>query len=240
MSIKKDAATGRRSVEVEVEVEGTVEEAWQAIATGPGVGAWFAPTEFADGEIRTTLAPGMVVNAKQTAWDPPYRFTAEAPLGPNAPAIGTEWSVEGRDGGTCIVRVVHSLFADTDDWDNQLTGAESGWPGYFRVLKLYMHHFRGKACVDARAMGIAAEPASAVWARVLASPLPVNGTVEYQADNNILIRTASSLAAFFAMPMGPAQTMLIAVVYQYGSDLIDAQQLQGWAQRSTVGNANAT
>jgi hypothetical protein len=42
--------------------------------------------------------------------------------------MATEWFVEALDGGTCIVRVVHSLFADTDDWNNQLTSTESGWP----------------------------------------------------------------------------------------------------------------
>ena len=44
MSVKKEA-DGRRSVQVEVEVPGTPEQVWQAIATGPGVGAWFVPTE---------------------------------------------------------------------------------------------------------------------------------------------------------------------------------------------------
>jgi uncharacterized protein YndB with AHSA1/START domain len=44
MSVKKEP-NGRRSVQVEVEVPGTPEQVWQAIATGPGVSAWFVPTE---------------------------------------------------------------------------------------------------------------------------------------------------------------------------------------------------
>ena len=36
MSVEKHAS-GRRSIRVEVEVPGTPEEVWQAIATGPGV-----------------------------------------------------------------------------------------------------------------------------------------------------------------------------------------------------------
>jgi uncharacterized protein YndB with AHSA1/START domain len=40
MSVKKEAS-GRRSVQVEVEVPGTPEEVWQAIATGPGISSWF-------------------------------------------------------------------------------------------------------------------------------------------------------------------------------------------------------
>ena len=52
MSVKKEA-NGRRSVQVEVEVPGTPEQVWQAIATGPGVSAWFVPTEV-DGRVGGT------------------------------------------------------------------------------------------------------------------------------------------------------------------------------------------
>jgi hypothetical protein len=43
--VKKEAS-GRRSVQVEVEVPGTPEEVWQAIATRPGILSWLMPTEF--------------------------------------------------------------------------------------------------------------------------------------------------------------------------------------------------
>ena len=51
MSVKKEAS-GRRSVQVEVEVPGTPEEVWQAIATGPGISSWFVPTEFEESDGR--------------------------------------------------------------------------------------------------------------------------------------------------------------------------------------------
>src|SRR3977135_2869589 len=126
MSVKKEAS-GRRSVQVEVEVPGTPEQVWQAIASGPGVSSWFVPTEFeeVDGKpvaVVSHFGPGMDSTATVTAWEPPHRFAAEsAGMGPNAPPLATEWIVEARSGGDCVVRVVHSLFASTDDWDNQLT-----------------------------------------------------------------------------------------------------------------------
>jgi hypothetical protein len=53
-------------------------------------------------------------SATVTSWEPPHRFTAESrDLGPDAPSLATEWIVEARSGGTCVVRVVHSLFAST-------------------------------------------------------------------------------------------------------------------------------
>jgi hypothetical protein len=30
---------------------------------------------------------------------------------------------------------MHSLFASTDDWDNQLDDLEQGWPTYSRILR---------------------------------------------------------------------------------------------------------
>jgi uncharacterized protein YndB with AHSA1/START domain len=149
MSVKKEAS-GRRSIQVEVEVPGTPEEVWQAIATGPGISSWFVPAEFEerDGKpvaVTLNFGPGMESRSDVTAWDPPRRFVTEAPgWAPGSPPIADQWIVEARGGGICVVRVVNSLFASTDDWDNQLEGTESGWPGYFRILRIYLTHFRGQ------------------------------------------------------------------------------------------------
>src|SRR3989442_4659496 len=39
-------------------------------------------------------------------------FAAEGSWGPNSPTVATEWIVEARGGGTSMVRVVHSVFAE--------------------------------------------------------------------------------------------------------------------------------
>jgi uncharacterized protein YndB with AHSA1/START domain len=174
MSVKKDA-NGRRSVQVEVEVPGTPEQVWQAIATGQGVGAWFVPTEMdgrVGGAVTSHFGPGMDSVSKITAWDAPHRFVKEGSWGPNSPTMATEWIVEARAGGTCIVRVVHSLFAETDDWDNQLTGVESGWPSFFRILRLYLEHFPGQPSSQIQLLAMPA--ASGAWEK-LASGLNLAG-----------------------------------------------------------------
>jgi hypothetical protein len=43
MNIKKEPS-GRRSVQIGIEIPGRPEEVWQAIATGPGISSWFVPT----------------------------------------------------------------------------------------------------------------------------------------------------------------------------------------------------
>jgi len=44
MPLKRDDS-GRRWVEMEFLVPGTPEQVWQAIATGPGMSAWFTTTQ---------------------------------------------------------------------------------------------------------------------------------------------------------------------------------------------------
>src|SRR5438046_9976368 len=106
MSVKKEAS-GRRSIKVEVEVPGTPEEVWQAIATGPGISSWFVPTEFEerDGKpvaVKMNFGPGMESRAVLTGWDPPRMFNGQGECCGGSPPIATEWSVETRAGGGCL------------------------------------------------------------------------------------------------------------------------------------------
>jgi uncharacterized protein YndB with AHSA1/START domain len=245
MSVKKDAS-GHRSVQVEVEVPGTPEEVWQAIATGPGISSWFVPTEVETDESGTPVkvvsnfGPGMESLATVTAWEPPHRFAADSQdLGPNAPPVATEWIVEARSGGTCVVRVVHSLFASSDEWDNQLESWEGGWPGFFRLLRLYLTHFSGLRSSAFQLMGVAPEPKAAAW-EGLTVPLglagaavgerrtskdgapPLAGQVEQVGEGEypeeLLLRLdepAPGIAHLFAMPMG-GQVYLSVRFYLYG------------------------
>jgi hypothetical protein len=99
-----------------------------------------------------------------TAWEAPRRFVAEGSMGPpDPPTVATEWSVEARAGGKCVVRVVHSLFASTDDWDNQLDGLEQGWPAYFRILRMYLERFKGMPCTPMHFVCFSSDSESEAW-----------------------------------------------------------------------------
>jgi uncharacterized protein YndB with AHSA1/START domain len=241
MSVKKEAS-GRRSVQVEVEVPGTPEEVWQAIATGPGISSWFVPTEFEerDGKpvaVTLNFGPGMESRSAVTAWDPPRMFAAQGEGWGGSPPIADEWSVEARGGGICVVRVVHSLFASTDDWDNQLEGTESGWPGYFRILRIYLTHFRGQRSAMMQWMAPAAGTEAEAWETLTAAlglkvvsagqrwtaPAGVpalSGVVEHvsQGSCNALLRLdkpGPGVAALGAVNFG-GQSMVTLSFYLYG------------------------
>ena len=158
---------GRRSVRSEVEVPGTPEQVWKAIASGPGITAWFVPTTLeprVGGSLTSDFGGGMVSTATITAYEPPFRLAAESPgWTPGMPAVATEWTVEAKSGGTCIVRVVHSLFASTDEWDGQIEGTESGWPAFFRVLRRYLERFPGQPCAQVHAVAMTGDAPQAAW-----------------------------------------------------------------------------
>ncbi|MFO0960094.1 MAG: SRPBCC domain-containing protein [Isosphaeraceae bacterium] len=182
MSVKKEAS-GRRSIQVEAEVPGTPEEVWEAIATGPGISAWFVPAEVEEREgkpakVKLNFGPGMESESPVTDWDPPRKF-AKQDKGwfPGSPPIATEWNVEARSGGVCLVRVVQSLFASTDEWDDQLIGFEAGWPWAFRILGLYLTHFRGQRARFLQFMAPAADSQREVWAK-MTQILGLAGTAE--------------------------------------------------------------
>lgn len=186
MSVRKEES-GRRSIQVEVEVPGTPEEVWQAIATGPGISSWFVPTESEErvgGTVTSHFGPGMDSVATITAWEAPHRFAAESDgLGPGSPPMATEWVVEARSGGTCVVRVVHSLFAATDDWDGQLESVESGWPSFFRILRLYLTDFRGLPSSAFQVTGVAHDAVKPAWSGLL-SALGLTGVTAGQHWNS--------------------------------------------------------
>jgi uncharacterized protein YndB with AHSA1/START domain len=275
MSVKVDP-DGRRWVQVEAEIPGTPEDVWQAIATGPGISSWFIPTEFEAGPDGTPSkvishfgpTPDMDNVAAITAWEPPHRFAAEGPMGiPDAPAFATEWFVEARSGGVCVVRVVHSFFADSDEWDEQLTGAESGWPGFFRILRLYATHFRGQSCKILQLMGMSAAPEDEVWTTLTgalglagahagerrstaAQTPPLSGIVEWTGEGTahhvVLLRLDEpgpgivSLGAFF---MG-GQVCVVMNFYLYGegaSAIVerDGPQWQAWLNEKLPAPAGA-
>ena len=239
---------GRRLVQVEVVLPGTQEEVWEAIATAGGITSWFVPTSTEyDGDgmpVRMTsnFGPGMESVADITNWNPPESFATESKdLGEDAPSIDTEWLVEPRGSGICAVRVVHSLSASTAAWDNQLEAWESGWPSFFRLLRLYLAHFPGQSASTCQLSAITRSNRHAVWSTLTSasgleqpelgqrcqsaeSAPALAGEVHHAGDAShpeelvlVLDTPCAGIAHCFAMDMGE-DVMLSLRLYLYGEE----------------------
>lgn len=169
MPIKKDAA-GKRWVEMELLLPGTPEQVWHAMATGPGNTAWFVRGEIeprVGGVLRLDFGEGAVTQGEVTAWEPPHRFGyVEHDWEPGAPSVATEITITARSGDRCVMRMVHSLFTTSDDWDDQVEGFESGWPGFFAILRAYLQHFPGQKAGSFLAFAPTAVDGLSAWKRL--------------------------------------------------------------------------
>jgi uncharacterized protein YndB with AHSA1/START domain len=162
-------ASASRSIELEVEVVGTVEEVWRAIATGPGISAWYVPhvvEERTGGAASASFGEGpeMQIAGRVAAWEPPHRIVFDK--GDDAEGLAFEWLVEARDGGTCIVRLINTGFGSGEEWDGQYDAMSEGWKLFMLNLQLHMAHFAGQEATSMLPMAMWAGERSATWARL--------------------------------------------------------------------------
>ena len=106
----------------DAEVPASPEEVWAAIATGPGIDSWFMghsevePGGDTDGGTVRTVFGEYAPELDVTAWDPPWRFGYRSGEAPDGRFIAYEFLIEGRGGGSTVVRAVTSGFIPGDDW----------------------------------------------------------------------------------------------------------------------------
>jgi uncharacterized protein YndB with AHSA1/START domain len=164
-------------MEIAVEVPGTPEQVWDAIATGNGITSWFMPTDLEEREGGAILfhmgddeSPGTV-----TGWEPPHRFAIveeewSALTGHEDAAVTplvSEFLVEAKSGGTCVLRVVSSAFGTGADWEQEFfDDMEKEWRPYFENLRLYLTHFPGQKVTPLMVSATVEGPLDAVWSAV--------------------------------------------------------------------------
>jgi hypothetical protein len=132
--------------------------------------------------------------------------------------------------------VTHSLVTSRDNWDSQLEGTESGRPGFFRTLRLYLTHFRGHRSAIIQIMAAATGNETEAWETLIAAiglsgasvgqrwttaeGVPrLSGVIEHltQNPNDALIRLdkpGPGVAALGTYNCG--QTMVCVNLYLYG------------------------
>ena len=160
----------QRTIKLEVEVVGTPDDVWRAIATGSGISSWYVPhvLEEREGGAATAsfgTSPEMQIPGRVAAWEPPRRVVFDG--GEGVPGLAFEWLVEARDGGTCIVRLVNSGFGSGADWDAQYDGLAEGWLLFLYNLKLHMLHFRGQSASSMLPTARWTGPRQDVWPRLM-------------------------------------------------------------------------
>jgi uncharacterized protein YndB with AHSA1/START domain len=142
-------------LELTVDLPGTPEQVWAAVATAAGNSSWFIPTEMEEregGAVVFHMGDDSSSRGEVTGWDPPRRIEYAEPdwaglsghEGEPVTPLVTEFLVRARSGGTCTLTVVSSAFGTGADWEGEFFAEmEKGWLPYFDNLKLYLTRFPG-------------------------------------------------------------------------------------------------
>lgn len=233
-------------LEFSVEVPGTPEQVWQAIATAVGMSAWFLPTELEEregGALHFSMGPDMGSDGHVTAWEPPRRLVYQedwaALMGQDPDALSpltSEFVVEAQSGGTCVVRVTSSGFGtgapwEADWWDDM--GAS--WIPQFDKLRLYLAHFAGQPATTMEAVATRPVEADALWSTLSAALAlgeegttvelrGATGVVERVGDRQALIRLTAPVPGLLQAMVhatGDAVAMAYLSAYLFSPDAAD-------------------
>ena len=204
-------------IELETILPASPEQVWEAIATGPGIDSWFMgrnEIEPREGGISAMETGGHREEAVITAYEPGKRLAIRTPAAEDGRLMAFEYLIEGRDGGSTVLRVVHSGLLG-DDWQDEYDALRRGWPFHLNTLREYLAHFPGRTGAPVFAMAQSARPAReirealtrelslptpvTVGARAHAEPAdlpPLDGEVVWADDERFGIRTADGIYTF--------------------------------------------
>ena len=136
-----------------VELPATPEQIWQAVATGSGHQAWLFPS----GGDTPGAVGDTIMDHRVEAFDPPRHFRAHLE-GEDGFFNTLEYLIEGRNGGTSVLRYMHSGIL-VEDWENQYDAADKHTDFYLHTLGQYLEHFTGREATYIGAEGPAASSA---------------------------------------------------------------------------------
>lgn len=233
-------------LEFTVEVPGTPDQVWHAIATATGMSAWFLPTEMEEregGSLHFTMGPDMGSDGRVTGWHPPRRLVYEedwaALMGKEPAALSpltSEFIVEAQSGGTCVVRVTSSGFGTGAAWESEFWD-EMGvnWLPFFDNLRLYLRHFPGQEATPMEVTASHPGDAVALWSRLHeelglgkeGEPVEVRGatgTVERVGERQTLVRLTAPVPGIlnvFAYGEGGGRSTAGIRAYLFSADAAD-------------------
>jgi len=238
------------------ELAASPEQVWQAIATTDGISSWFIDTELdehLDGTVRFSMGDEVESAGMVTGWEPPRRFALVEPdwaalaghEGASVTPLATEFLVEARSGGTCVVRVVTSAFGSGAEWEREFFAEmERGWAPFFENLRLYLAEFAGQRATTLRTStelpDTAAEVVAAVR-RALGADAPgqvvdlpgLQGEVASVSDVAVLVRATGPERGYFQFSGfdkgdGMSMASLNAYLFSPGAAAYIEREQQGW------------
>jgi uncharacterized protein YndB with AHSA1/START domain len=142
----------------EIGIDATADDVWRAISDGTELTRWYAD--------RARVTPGeggavtvgwegeddtvMEGTSRIDAWEPGRRLRlVDLPPEDAAgfPALDEptvqEWTI-ATEAGTTVLRLVHSGFPETGEWDDYYDSTDHGWDAFLHSLRHYLERHPGR------------------------------------------------------------------------------------------------
>lgn len=201
----------------QIEIDATPDQVWEAISTGPGIDSWLMGRNEMDarpgGRVRMDMG-GFVAESTVTACEPLKHLAYRGDPAPDGSFHAFEFLIEARDGGSTVLRFVHSGFLG-EDWEAEYEGLRKGDPMYVAKLAEYVKYFSGRYAAPIAAyaaqtadrqhvwellhgaLGLAGPGAVGEEVRLTPAGLPaIDGVVDYVSEDFLGVRSADALYRF--------------------------------------------
>jgi uncharacterized protein YndB with AHSA1/START domain len=136
-------AMAMRNHDMEIEIDATAGQVWEAVSTSQGFASWFAPvaevTPGPGGSVFLSWGPGMEDRQRIEAWEPNRHLQIAQPRAKGGPPNVVDYSIEER-GGKTVMRLVHSGFESTPDLDAEFESTGDAWRVFLKMMKHSVEH----------------------------------------------------------------------------------------------------
>ena len=164
-------STETRSHQVELTIEAPVESVWKALTDADELANWFPLSAEVKpgkgGSIRLSWGEEMTGECPIEVWEPNKHLqTGWSSMVDQETNLVVDFTLEGR-GGRTVLRMVHSGFRKSQEWDQEYDSTHRGWSYELRSLRHYLERHRGKTRRIALARAPINMPNEKAWERLM-------------------------------------------------------------------------
>jgi len=158
-----------RKHEIEVPLEATPEQVWDAVTKSEELTSWFAPeatvTPGEGGKVVLSWGPGCEGTAPIRIWEPGKRVGWVEGEGMANPKV-VEFQIEPAASGTgTTLRLVHSGFGEGAEFDSEFDSVYGGWHTFFAMLQYKLARFPGAPTRNVFRLSMSPKPRIETWDR---------------------------------------------------------------------------
>ncbi|MGH2710852.1 MAG: SRPBCC family protein [Actinomycetota bacterium] len=228
----------------EIAVGATPEQAWQAVATGEGMDAWFMghnEIEPKEGGAVKTVAPNWTGGGTVTTWDPPNRFAYRTETAEDGAFMSFDYRIESTDKGDTSIKWTHTGMLG-DNWEAEYEAMNEGDTAYFHKLGEYLSHFFGRKAtpvetygpevhVREKGMELMREGLGLTEEVEIGDPVkltpagiePIEGVVEWVSASFLGVRSDDALYRFIWAFDGP-----LMIAHHIFKDVDEKEEVAAW------------